>query len=190
MQRRLCLEAADQRQGAGLEDVDAPTLDLSFGLWAPFLAEAYEYHAATVRERPGDLAEGTRVRLYMGALVGGPDLVRAQRLRARLRREVLALLGRVDALLLPGHGTPAARFEEISTRELMPPTARYTIPWNLVGLPAAVVPCGFTRAGLPLSMQIVGRPFDEATVLRIARTYERATDWHARRPDPAGWRLG
>ncbi len=58
-----------------------------------------------------------------------------------------------------------------------------------VGLRAAVAPCGFSPEGLPVSLQIVGRPFEDATVLRIARAYERATDWHTRRPDPAGWRL-
>ncbi len=67
--------------------------------------------------------------------------------------------------------------------------SRYTNPWNLLGLPAIVVPCGFSQDGLPVSIQIVGRPFDEPTVLRIARAYERATDWHTRRPDPAAWRL-
>jgi aspartyl-tRNA(Asn)/glutamyl-tRNA(Gln) amidotransferase subunit A len=179
-----------ERQGARLVDVDAPTLDLTFGMWVPFLAEAYEYHAETIRRRPQDYREGVRTRIHMGALVPASDLLRAQRLRGRLRREVLAVLARVDAILLPAQGAPAARFEEISTREVMPPMARYTMPWNLVGLPAAAVPCGFTGDGLPVSLQIVGRPFDEATVLRIGRAYERATDWHARRPDPAGWRAG
>jgi Asp-tRNA(Asn)/Glu-tRNA(Gln) amidotransferase A subunit family amidase len=62
------------------------------------------------------------------------------------------------------------------------------MPWNLVGLPAVAVPCGFTAEVLPVAMQIVGRPFDEASVLRIGRAYERATDWHTRRPDPSRWR--
>jgi aspartyl-tRNA(Asn)/glutamyl-tRNA(Gln) amidotransferase subunit A len=59
----------------------------------------------------------------------------------------------------------------------------------LLGLPAVVVPSGFTREGLPVSIQIVGRRFDDATVLRIARAYERVTDWHRRRPDRTRWRL-
>lgn len=177
------------RQGATLEDVDAPTLDLAPAIWATFLAEMYEYHRDTFRVRPQDYREGTRIRLMMGALVSAQDFLRGQRLRARLAREVRALLERVDALVFPGHAAPAQRFEEISTREVMAPGARYTSPWNLLGLPALVVPCGFSRAGLPLALQIVGRPFDEPTVLRIARAWERATDWHTRRPDPAGWRL-
>ena len=69
----------------------------------------------------------------------------------------------------------------------MPQSSRYTAPWNLTGQPAISVPAGFSRDGLPVSIQVVGRPFDEVTVLRIARAYERATPWHTRRPDPTGW---
>jgi aspartyl-tRNA(Asn)/glutamyl-tRNA(Gln) amidotransferase subunit A len=177
------------RQGARIVDVDAPTLDLAPAAWAPFLAEMYEYHAPTVRERPGDYHELTRPRLYMGGLFGARDLLHAQRLRSRLAREVAELLERVDALIFPGQAEPALRFEDVSTEEVITPTARYTQPWNLLGLPAISVPCGFSRENLPVSIQIVGRPFDEPTILRIARAYERATDWHTRRPDPATWVL-
>jgi len=176
------------REGAALEDVDAPALDLAMPAWVTYLAEAYEYHREAVRARPGDFRETTRPRLWMGALVSAADHLRARRLVARLLREVLAVLERVDALVFPGMGAPAPRVEDVDPTQVMPPAARYTVPWNLLGLPAIVVPCGFTRDGLPLSIQIVGRPFDEATVLRVARAYERATDWHRRRPDPARWR--
>jgi aspartyl-tRNA(Asn)/glutamyl-tRNA(Gln) amidotransferase subunit A len=125
----------------------------------------------------------------MGALVTAQDYLRAQRIRERLRREVDQLLGRVDALVFPGQAGPAMKFEDLPTTGVIPASSRYTAPWNLLGLPACVVPCGFTRDGLPLSIQIVGRAFDDATVLRIARAYERVTDWHRRRPDPARWRL-
>jgi len=62
---------------------------------------------------------------------------------------------------------------------------RFTRPFNLTGHPAASVPCGFTAEGLPMGLQIVGRPFDEATVLRVADAYQRLTDWHTRRPAAA-----
>ena len=184
----LAAYAELERQGATIVDVELPTLDLATAAWATYLAEAYELHADSVRQRPGDYREGTRTRIHFGALVTAQDLLRAQRVRGRLGRETLALLERVDALVFPGPATPALRFEEVSTREVMPPAARYTSPWNLLGLPALVLPCGFNRDGLPVSMQVVGRPFDEAMVFRVARAYERATDWHTRRPDPAGWR--
>ena len=177
------------REGAALRDVDAPTLDLAPAIWTCFLAEMYEYHREMSRRAPEKYREGTRVRLYMGALVSAQDFLRAQRLRARFKREIDALLDTVDVLVFPGQAGPAQRFEDISSLEVMAPGGRYTSPWNLLGLPAVSVPAGFTRAGLPVSIQIVGRRGDDATVLRAARAYERATDWHTRRPDPAGWRL-
>jgi aspartyl-tRNA(Asn)/glutamyl-tRNA(Gln) amidotransferase subunit A len=167
--------------------VDVPTLDLAPVIWAPFLAEMYEYHKEKVRERPGDYHELTLPRLYMGALFSGADYLRAQRLRTRLAREVAGVLEGVDALIFPGQAEPAQRFDEMPTTELVSTTSRYTQPWNLTGLPAVSVPAGFSRDGLPVSIQIVGRPFDEPTILRIARSYERATEWHTRRPDPARW---
>ena len=175
------------RQGATVEDVDAPTLDLAGAMWVAYLAEVYEYHRHTLRERPQDYGEGLRTRIYMGGLATGPDYLRARRLRTRLRREILALLDRVDALVFPGHAAPAQRFEDVDTTRIIVPGSRYTNVWNLLGLPAVVVPCGFTPDGLPVAIQIVGRPFDESTILRIARSYERATPWHARRPDPKTW---
>ncbi len=64
---------------------------------------------------------------------------------------------------------------------------RNTLPFNALGLPALSVPCGFTAAGLPVGLQIVGRAWDEAGVLRVAHAYERATEWHRRRPPLASW---
>jgi aspartyl-tRNA(Asn)/glutamyl-tRNA(Gln) amidotransferase subunit A len=177
------------REGAVIQDVDAPTLDLAPAIWACFLAEMFEYHREMARRAPEKYREGTRIRLYMGALVSAQDFLRAQRLRQRFRREVESLLARCDALVFPGQAGPAMRFEEISSLEVMAPSSRYTSPWNLLGLPAVSVPSGFTRTGLPLSIQIVGRVGEDATVLRIARAYERATEWHRRRPDPATWWL-
>ena len=176
-------------QGATIEDVDAPTLDLAGAIWVTMLSEVYEFHRETIRDQPQNYGEGIRTRIYMGALVTAADYQRGQRLRARLRREVMALLDDVDALIFPGHAAPAQRFEDIQMGQIIVPGSRYTNVWNLLGLPAVVVPCGFSRDGLPLAIQIVGRPFDEAGVLRIARAYERATSWHVRRPDPATWRL-
>lgn len=175
------------RQGAVVEDADLPTLDLSFAIWHAFLTGMYAYHAETLHAQPEKYSEGLRARLALGALYTAEDLWRAQRLRARLAREAAEVLRRFDAFAFPGFPTPAARLADAPSLE-MPQAKRYHFPWNLLGLPAAVVPCGFSSEGLPASLQIVGRPFEDATVLRIARAYERATDWHTRRPDPAGGR--
>jgi aspartyl-tRNA(Asn)/glutamyl-tRNA(Gln) amidotransferase subunit A len=189
--KSAALAAFDElgRQGATIEDVDAPTLDLAGAIWVTMLSEVYELHRETLRDQPQNYREGLRTRAYMGALVTAADFMRGQRLRARLRREVLSLLERVDALVFPGHSAPAQRFEDVPQTQIIVPGSRYTNVWNLLGLPAVIVPCGFTREGLPVAIQIVGRPFDEATILRIARTYERATPWHTRRPDPETWQL-
>lgn len=187
--RAAALIAFDElkRQGASVDDVHAPTLDLAMAAWVAFLAEMYEYHAATLRARSQEYRDSLRPRIYMGALVTASDYLRAQRVRARLLREVNALLEKVDALIFPGQASPAIPFEDVPMKGVMPASGRFTAPWNLVGLPAIVVPCGVSADGMPVSMQIVGRAFDDATVLRVARAYERATEWHTRRPQPDRW---
>ena len=179
-----------ERQGARIEEVDAPTLDIAPSAWTAMLPEMYEYHRELVAQQAEKYRVGTRIRVLMGAMFSAADYLRAQRIRARLAREVAALFEQVDALIFPGQAEPASPFPtDPAPRELMLPGSRYTNVWNLVGLPACVVPSGFSAEGLPVSIQIVGKPFDDATVLRIARAYERATPWHTRRPDPAGWKL-
>ena len=189
--RTAALTAFDvlRREGATLEDVDAPSLDLALAVWAPLMSEAYEYHAQTLRATAERFGEGLRTRIYLTALFTAQDVQRAQRLRARIGREIDALLSRVDALVFPGQAAPALRFEDFPSTGFAPASIRYTAPWNLLGLPAVVVPSGFSSDGLPVSIQIVGRRFDDATVLRLARAYERVTDWHRRRPDASRWRL-
>jgi len=104
----------------------------------------------------------------------------------------------VDAIFAPGAGTEANPIEEdlltdrVPTREVPAGTLtlweifpRMANPGNLTGVPALVMPCGFSEAELPLSVQIMGRHFDEATVYRVAAAYEQATEWHSRRPDVA-----
>jgi aspartyl-tRNA(Asn)/glutamyl-tRNA(Gln) amidotransferase subunit A len=189
-----------ERQGARIVDVDAPTLDQTQAIWGAMLSEMYEYHRDVIREHPQRYRTPTRLLMLASALCSGHDLLRAQRLRARLAREVRDIFQgvngqgvngqRIDALVFPGASEPATPFpaDPIPT-ELVRTASRYTNVWNLVGLPACVVPSGFSQDGLPVSIQIVGRPFDDATVLQIARAYERATPWHTRRPDPSGWTL-
>jgi len=108
--------------------------------------------------------------------------VRAQRVRALVRREFEAALGTADVLVGPVAPTPAFRLGERVEDPLQMYLADvFTVPLNLAGLPGVSVPCGFA-GGLPVGLQIAGRAFDEATVLDVAYALEQATEFHARRP--------
>jgi aspartyl-tRNA(Asn)/glutamyl-tRNA(Gln) amidotransferase subunit A len=150
--------------------------------------EAYAYHEHWLRERPQDYGDDVRERLRVGAFVAGGDYLKGQRARGVLRDAVNAALGQVDVLVCattPIVATSVGQAEVTVEHAKVPVRAsliRFTRPFNLTGHPAASIPCGFTAAGLPVGLQIVGRAFDEATVLRVADAYQRATDWHKRRP--------
>jgi aspartyl-tRNA(Asn)/glutamyl-tRNA(Gln) amidotransferase subunit A len=155
-----------------------------YGLRVPAasLGEMYEATRAA-----GFGAEVTR-RIMLGTYVlskGYYDAwyLKAQQVRTLIRRDFEAAFARCDALVTPVAPTTAfRRGERLADPLTMYLSDIFTISVNLAGLPALVLPCGFDEAGLPIGLQIVGRPFDEATVLRTAAAYEGATDWHARRP--------
>jgi len=122
------------------------------------------------------------------AFVSGAHYVRAQQIRALVRADVDDALARRDVLLAPTTPIAATPLGQAETSIARVPAnvrgslLRFTRPFNFSGHPACSVPCGATGDGLPLGMQIVGRPFDEVTVLRVADAWQRATDWHTRRP--------
>ena len=112
--------------------------------------------------------------------------LKAQRVRTLIRREFLQALDAVDLVLMPVSPTVPFRLgEKVDDPLQMYLADIYTIPVNLAGLPGISVPCGFS-SGLPIGMQLIGKPFDEATVLRAAYAYEQDTDWHTRRPPVVG----
>ena len=145
------------------------------------LSEVYEFHRETLRDQPQNYREGLRTRAYMGALVTGADFLRGQRLRARLRREVMVLLDRVDALVFPGHSAPAQPFEDVPQTQIMSVLTLHEVaepprpPRR--GRPAA------SPLRLPVAIQIVGRP---TTNPRSSASPALLTlpDGHTRRPDP------
>jgi aspartyl-tRNA(Asn)/glutamyl-tRNA(Gln) amidotransferase subunit A len=156
-------------------------------------SEATALHGHLLRERPQDLGPFTRARLELGLRIPAHDYLQALRLRARMARAFSeSVWDRVDLLTAPVIPEPAppltdaldGSVEEITVRQGR--FSRFTRPFNGLGLPALSVPCGFSRAGLPLAFQIVGRPFDEATVLRAGHAYQCVTDWHTRMPDLRG----
>ena len=178
-----------EKLGAASHEVNfagaALTPGASFAVLSP---EAYAYHEAWLRSRPQDYGDDVRERLRVGAFVSGSDYLKGQRVRGLLRDELNAAFAQADVLVCattPIVATPVGQTEvtvEHARMAVRTSLIRYTRPFNLTGHPVVSVPCGFTAAGLPVGLQIVGRAFDEATVLRVADAYQRATDWHKRRP--------
>ncbi|HYM29181.1 MAG TPA: amidase family protein, partial [Steroidobacteraceae bacterium] len=140
--------------------------------------------------RESDYTPQVRAALRRGAEYSAVDHIRGQRARLAFAAEMDALLTRVDALLTPTLPLVAPRVADLERpvsiqgreEEVGGALLRLTFPFNLSGQPALTVPCGFSTAGLPIGLQIVGRQFDEATVLRVGHAYQRDTDWHLRRP--------
>jgi aspartyl-tRNA(Asn)/glutamyl-tRNA(Gln) amidotransferase subunit A len=178
------------RLGAEVSDVEVPgVVEAVGGLFGFVLAEAQEIHAASLRDRPQDFGADVRALLSSRA----PDtaaLMRGLRARDALTVAMRRALESVDVLVTPTTPIAAPRIGVESVRigdsdePVLVAMIRCTAPFNATHLPALSLPCGFTRAGLPVGMQIAGKPFDEATVLRVGHAYEQATKWHLRTPTP------
>jgi Asp-tRNA(Asn)/Glu-tRNA(Gln) amidotransferase A subunit family amidase len=140
-----------------------------------------------IREHGSKLHSHVRLRLEAGLFISATDYIQAQRARALFYRQSHDLLGNYD--LLAGPTLPVTAFEIGATHinikdkrtPVVPLLTQYTRPFNLNGFPAITVPCGFSESGLPIGLQLVGRPFAEETVLRAAHAYEQAAEWHRRR---------
>ena len=144
-----------------------------------------------LRERPQDYHFNTRVAFMTGNIIPAQVYYKAQKLRAVARRQVLDLLESVDVLIQPTSSGPAGRLDFTPGVGSKAAAARALVegsfrgPYSLSGVPALSIPCGFTGDGegaLPLALQIAGRPYAEATVLRVGYAYEQATPWHSRKP--------
>ncbi|MXY20506.1 MAG: hypothetical protein F4Y49_04125 [Dehalococcoidia bacterium] len=144
-----------------------------------------------IRRRPDDFAHLNRVQMLTAELIPASVYHKAQKLRAMIRKQALELLNAVDVLLLPTTSAPAQVMEfdphlgSMEEAEAALTDSSYRGLFSMVGGPALSICCGFTAedgVGLPLGMQIGGKPFDEGTVLRIAHAYQQATSWHTRRP--------
>jgi aspartyl-tRNA(Asn)/glutamyl-tRNA(Gln) amidotransferase subunit A len=143
-------------------------------------AESAAIHARILKERPHELQPVVRARLEVGLQISAYDYIQALRLRARMARHFVSeVFAAVDALLTPTIPEPAPTIAEVTQASVgeiiahMTRFSRLTRPFNGLGLPALSVPCGRSPQGLPLGLQIVGRPFDEATVLRVGRAWEQ-----------------
>ena len=178
--------------GAEVEDVSIPLIADSAAISTTLIyVDATAVHRQGLRDHPEKYDHNNRVRLLTGALVPAQAHQKAARLRQMLRDQILDALSRVDVLALPAssvQATPIPTEAGLSKNgkedflTMLGGRRTYTSPFNVAGVPALSINCGFTSDGLPVGLQLVGRPFDEPTVLRAAYAYEQATEWHTRRP--------
>jgi aspartyl-tRNA(Asn)/glutamyl-tRNA(Gln) amidotransferase subunit A len=182
-----------ERAGARAEEVSIPHMAGALGaILVTEMASVTAWHDRYLREPERRARYTPEVRFLMdaGKFVFATDFLKAQRLRRVLMDEVRAAFGRVDVLAMPSLPLRAWEVSESHVQiggqpeHVLHACWRFTYPWNLTGLPALSVPCGFA-GGLPVGLQLVGRPFDEAMILRAGHAYQEATRWHGERPpDP------
>ncbi len=152
-------------------------------------AEAAALHGEWLRTRPHDYSPQVRARLERGLTLPATKYIDALRYRGpALAAFANAVFAKVDVLHVPALpiATPTIAETDVGGSPTMDRTlmllTRFTRPFNYLGLPALAVPCGFLASGLPVGMQLVGRPFAEAEVLRLGHAFQRATEWHRREP--------
>lgn len=171
--------------GARVEDVKLPALKLATIANAViYYNEHFAAHKNDAKSTIKNAATSARARVYLGLLTSAADYIQAQRFRSRVRRECAEVFGKVDLLALPCQLKTAPTFEETGPldtlyKHLIP---EYQSPFNLAGLPAISIPCGFSKNKLPVALQLAGKPFDESTVLRAAYAYQQHAGWHEQRP--------
>ena len=168
--------------GADIRDVRLPPLQDWYACGMLIMtAEAYAVHEPWLKDRYNDYGELFRDRCALGAFISSADYLAAVRMRRELRVALAKVMQDVDVIVLPSTPTAAPRFET-TTKYAGFQSPNFTMPFNVAATPALSLCNGFGKDGLPLSLQIVGRPFEDATVLRAGHAYETATAWRARRP--------
>ena len=168
--------------GAKVRDVSLPSLDYVRAANSVIMvSEAYAYHEPNLKKIPEKFGDITRSRFRTGGLLSAGDYLQAQRVRTWARREFAEVMKTVDFLVTPTMTTPAPAFEGYDPTTTVRGRS-FTAPFNVTGLPAISVPCGFTEAGLPVGMQIAGKPFDEPGCFQAAYTYQQHAGWYKTRP--------
>lgn len=170
-------------RGATVIDVELPLYqEMCLACWPIMLGEAVAYHSPDLQGRWSDYFAGTRAILGTGVLYSAADYVQAQRVRTVGVKKVAELYQEVDLVITPTSSAVAPTFDEL--KPAMEGTGSldfggiHTPYWDTAGNPVLSVPIGFGVSGAPLAMQIVGRPFDEALVLRAGDAFQQVTDWH------------
>jgi Asp-tRNA(Asn)/Glu-tRNA(Gln) amidotransferase A subunit family amidase len=150
-------------------------------------AESYAIHADNVSRTPELYQAETVRRIRNGENISAVEYIRRRQDLDRERRHIQEIFANVDLLVTPTTRIPAPAIADLKKDpEALRPAEitllRNTRPFNVWGLPAISLPCGFTKRGLPIGLQITGPPWREDLVLRLAHTYEQATTWHKRKP--------
>jgi aspartyl-tRNA(Asn)/glutamyl-tRNA(Gln) amidotransferase subunit A len=176
--------------GAQPVEVALPLLEEVVGAHrAIIFPEAACYQRPSLESRAEKFGDDIRPLLLGGLFLPAVDYLHAQRVRRLVRHQWAKVFESIDCLLTPTSPMVASRFgqqraelpggEKLLVRAYLD----LTLPFNLSGHPAVSVPCGFSQQRLPIGMQLVGRPFDEGTILRVAHQYQQQTDWHMRKPE-------
>ena len=169
--------------GANVRDVSLPSLDwVRAANSVIMVCEAYAYHEPNLKTMPEKFGDIVRSRFRTGGLLTAADYLQAQRVRTWARREFADVMKAVDFLVTPTMTTPAPAFEGYDPTSTVRGRS-FTAPFNVTGLPAISVPCGFTEDGLPVGMQIAGKPFDEPGCFQVAYTYQQHAGWYKTRPN-------
>jgi len=166
--------------GAIVREVELPHAPYGPGAsWAIAYTESFAFHRSNFFGRSRDYTPAFFHKIAGAAFLTAEERLTAQRMRQVITAEFLAALQGVDVIVTPTTAYPAYPIGGASPQADMRSLTR---PVSLTGLPALAVPCGFTGIGLPASMQLIGRAWEEGTVLRVGHAYEQATEWHRRRP--------
>jgi aspartyl-tRNA(Asn)/glutamyl-tRNA(Gln) amidotransferase subunit A len=175
--------------GAKAVPISIPDLDGVLDcMLAIAMSEAATYHQQTMRATPELFSDETRQLLETGELTLATTYINAQRSRLAIKNAFKQAIRDVDVLVTPTQPTTALKIGQTTSRigareeSVFAVSARFCAPFNISGLPAISVPCGFSPEGMPIGLQIIGKPFDEETVLRIADAFERSTQWHLKHP--------
>jgi aspartyl-tRNA(Asn)/glutamyl-tRNA(Gln) amidotransferase subunit A len=175
--------------GAKAVPISIPDLDGVLDcMLAIAMSEAATYHQQTMRATPELFSDETRQLLETGELTLATTYINAQRSRLAIKNAFKQAMRDVDVLVTPTQPTTAPKIGQTNSRigareeSVFAVSARFCAPFNISGLPAISVPCGFSPEGMPIGLQIIGKPFDEETVLRIADAFERSTQWHLKHP--------
>jgi aspartyl-tRNA(Asn)/glutamyl-tRNA(Gln) amidotransferase subunit A len=167
--------------GATVEEISLPLYEeLAAATMVGMFGEAYAYHRNDLAARWDDYGKGTRLGVVNGALLSAGDVAQAQRVRQQGLAEMLAAFAPFDAVLTPTTLAGAPLIEGLDLASILATVA--TPVWNAVGFPALSVPMGFDAVGLPLSLQIIARPWAEATTFHVGHALQTRTDWHLQRP--------